>query len=329
MFILASALAFIGGSPARRADAQQGATVLRIATLAPRGSSWMRVFDAWNNSLKQRTDNQVSLRFDAGVSQRDERAVIRRIRNGELDGAAISSIGLREIAPPVLVLQAPGVVESYEQLDRARTAVTPELTPSMEENGFSLLGWSELGQGRIFSRRPIQHPRDLRSVRPWVWTDDEALTEFLRVVGGTGVRRGVPQVLPALTNRQIDAFIASATAASVLQWHSRVTHVTRQPFNFLVAATVISKRKLDALPAGHREALLETGEQAHVALIRRVRQEDDAYYDALTSPHRLTEVDLSAHRDEWRDAARQTRERLAGRVYSRQLLDRVMRARGS
>jgi TRAP-type C4-dicarboxylate transport system substrate-binding protein len=290
----------------------------------------MRVFDAWNNSLRQQTGNRLQLRFYPGGSQGDERDVIRKIRNGQLDGAAVTSTGLSLVVRPALVLQAPGVVENYEQLDRVRTVLGPEFAAQFQQNGMRLMGWGDVGEGRIFSNRPILRPRDLRSVRPWVWRDDSMFGEFLEVIGANGIRLGVPEVLPALSTGQIDTVVASATAASALQWHTRVTHVTQQPNAILVGATILSQEKYDALPADLKAALDATSAQAHTALVARIRRDDRRYYTALTTQHGLTAVDVSAHQDEWRDAARQTRERLAGRLYPRDLMERVMAtARGN
>lgn len=329
MAVLALALVSLPGTVPRSVDAQEG-TTLRIATLAPRGSAWMRVFDAWNNSLRQRTGNRLSLRFYPGGAQGDERDVIRKIRNGQLDGAAVTSTGLSLIVRPVLVLQAPGVVESYEQLDRVRERMSDEFSQQFQQNGMRLMGWGDVGEGRLFSNRPILRPRDLRSVRPWVWRDDAMFGEFLEVVGANGIRLGVPEVLPALSTGQIDTVISSATAASALQWHTRTTHVTQQPNTLLIGATVLSHEKYQSLPADLQTALDETSAQAHRALVSRIRRDDRRYYQVLTTQHGLTAVDVSAHESEWRDAARQTRERLAGRLYPRDLMERVMRtARGN
>lgn len=325
MALLALLLVSLPGTMPRTVGAQEAIT-LRIATLAPRGSSWMRVFDAWNNTLRQRTNNRLTLRFYAGGSQGDERDVIRKIRIGQLDGAAVTSTGLSLVVRPVLVLQAPGVVEDYAQLDRARTAMNDEFSRQFQENGVRLMGWGDVGQGRIFSNRPITRPQDLRSVRPWVWRDDSMFGEFLEVIGANGVRLGVPEVLPALSTGQVDTVVASATAASALQWHTRTTHVTRQANTILIGATILSQERYASLPEDLRAALDETSVQAHTALVRRIRQDDDRFYTALTTRHGMTEVDLSAHQNEWRDAARQTRERLAGRLYPRELMERVMRA---
>lgn len=323
--LLAMALVFVPGTIPRPVDAQESVT-LRIATLAPRGSAWMRVFDAWNNTLRQRTGNRLSLRFYPGGAQGDERDVIRKIRNGQLDGAAVTSTGLSLIVRPALVLQAPGVVENYQQLDRARERLSDEFAQQFQQNGMKLLGWGDVGEGRLFSNRPITRPRDLRSVRPWVWTDDAIFGEFLQVIGANGIRLGVPEVLPALSTGQIDTVISSATAASALQWYTRTTHVTQQPSTLLIGATVMSHSKYESLPADLKAALDETSQQAHRTLVTRIRRDDRRYFQTLTTRHGLTAVDVSAHENEWRDAARQTRERLAGRLYPRDLMERVMRA---
>lgn len=325
MALLALGLTALPGSSPRTVGAQE-TTQLRIATLAPRGSSWARVFDAWNNSLRQATQNRLSLRVYYGGSQGDERDVIRKIRIGQLDGAAVTSTGLSLVVRPVLVLQAPGVVENYQQLDRARAAMGDTFRAQFQENGMRLLGWGDVGEGRIFSNRPIARPSDLRSVRPWQWRDDSMFGEFLSVVGATGVRLGVPEVLPALSTGQVDTVIASATAASALQWHTRVTHVTQQANTILVGATILSQEKYASLAPDLQQALDQTSEQAHRALVQRIRRDDQRYYTVLTTRHGLTAVDTTPHRAEWQQAAEQTRNRLAGRLFPRELMEQVMAA---
>lgn len=324
--LLAAGLVTLPGTAPRATQAQDDNIQLRIATLAPRGSSWMRVFGAWNNSLRQATDGRLSLRVYAGGSQGDERDVIRKIRIGQLDGAAVTSTGLSLIVRPILVLQAPGVVNNYRELDRARTAMNDEFSQQFQANGVRLLGWGDVGEGRIFSNQPITRPSDLRSVRPWQWRDDSMFGTFLDVVGANGVRLGVPEVLPALSTGQVDTVIASATAASALQWHTRVTHVTEQANTILIGATILSQSRYESLPEDLRTALDETSAQAHTTLVRRIRRDDARYYRALTTTHGLTAVDTDPHRAEWTQAATQTRNRLAGRLFPRALMERTMAA---
>jgi TRAP-type C4-dicarboxylate transport system substrate-binding protein len=328
LFVLCLALlAVLVPGMGTTAQEASGGTVLRIATLAPRGSPWDRVFRAWNNSLREATGERLSIQLFPGGSQGDERDYVRKMRIDQLDGAAVTSIGLGLIVRQALVLQAPGVFESYDQLDRARTALDSDFRTMFRAENVELLGWGDVGRGRIFSNGgPVARPSDLRSRRPWQASDDAMFGEFLRIVGANGVSLGIPEVLPALSTGQIDTVIASATAVSALQWHTRVTHVTRQSAAMLVGATILWRDDYTALPADVRTALDDTSARAHQTLVRTIRRDDDRYYTSLTTEHGLTEVDGAAYESEWRDVARQTSEAMVGRLYDRALLDRVAAA---
>ncbi|MCS6798359.1 MAG: TRAP transporter substrate-binding protein DctP [Myxococcota bacterium] len=301
--------------------AQQPVT-LRIATLAPRGSAWDRAFRAWSNTLRTQTGGRLELQFFPGGSQGDERDYIRKMRAGQLDGAAITTTGLGQVVRPVLVLALPGLFSDYAVIDRVRETLDADFQAQFEAAGFRLLGWGDVGRARFFSRRPIQRPEDFRAVRPWAWREDVIFTEALAVIGANGQRLGVNEVLPALQTGRVDAFPASAYAAVALQWFNHVTHVTQQSDSIIVGATILKKERYDALPADLRAALDETARRAHGALARAIRQADDRAYQTLVS-RGLTPVDLTPHRAAWQDVARQVRERLAGRLYERALLARV------
>ena len=100
---------------------------LTVATLAPAGSTWMRVFDAWNRELRRRSNGTLQFRFYPGGVQGDESEVIRKIRNGRLDGAAVTAVGLAQVHRPALVFQLPGILHTYEQLDNARNALSHDM----------------------------------------------------------------------------------------------------------------------------------------------------------------------------------------------------------
>jgi len=323
VILAAIALAASASTP-DAADAQETIT-LRIATLAPRGSQWDRAFRAWGNTLRQQTNGRLRLRFYLGGAQGDERDYVRKIRAGQLDGAAITTTGLGQIVRPVMVLSVPGLMREYRQVDRVRAALSDEFDSQFSDAGFKFLGWGDVGRGRLFSNRPIARPDDLKRVRPWVWREDVIFTEMLNVIGANGQRLGINEVLPALQTGRIDAFPSTALAAVSLQWWNHATHVSQQAESVAIGATVMSKEKFDSLPADLQQALTETSARAHTALNRSIRRTDDRAFNTLTS-RGVTAVDMSAHQAEWERVGRQVRNRLAGRLYPRALLERVERA---
>ena len=59
-----AALLLLGSlSFARPAAAQ---TVIKIATLAPEGSSWMKLFHMWQAKVESRTEGRIKIKFYAG-----------------------------------------------------------------------------------------------------------------------------------------------------------------------------------------------------------------------------------------------------------------------
>ncbi len=306
----------------------QEAIVLRIATLAPRGSPGEQGFRRWDQLLRARTGGRLGVRAYYGGAAGDERLVIRKIRAGQLDGATMTTTGLGLVVRPVLVLQAPGLLTSYAKLDAARAALGPELEREFQTAGFVLLGWGDSGRIRVYSKRPIRRPADLRTVRPWVWPDNPVMVEFMRVVGATGVPAGLLEVLPGLQTNRLDTVTSSALGVVALQWGTRLRYATSEASSVVVGALVVSKPRTDSLPADLQQALRATATEMSGPVTRDVRRMDDQAQAALVS-HGMTVVDTRPYAAEWAAVQRDTRNRLAGRLYTRELLARVERAAAS
>lgn len=325
---LGVALALVVAAAAARppvAAQEAEAVVLSFAVLAPRGSIWHRVLSAWSNTLRAQTQGRLTLHLEVATPS-DEPALVARFRAGQLDGGCFTAVGLGQIARPSLVLQAPGVFDGYAALDRARAAMDTELRGLFETQGATLIGWSDFGRARIFATYPIARPADFRGHRAWVLPGDPIAPVFFDVVGATPVPLGLSEVRGALEERRVDTVIASASAASALQWQTSITHVTEQSNAVLVGGLLVAAPRVAALPQELQRALRDTGRQAAETLNRAARRADDRYFETLTSTRGITLVDASAHAEAWRRAAEQARERLVGDVYSRELLARALAA---
>jgi len=320
-FFLASACAFVGGSSVESAAAE-GKTVIRYATLAPSGSTFGKVLKAWNRSLQKETEGRVELRYYSGGSQGDERDFIRKIRAGQMDAAGVTSTGLGIIVRPVLVLSAPGLIETYEELERVRKKMTPRFDEMFRDAGFELLAWADAGKGRLMSTMPILRPDDLRSARPWVWKDDPIFAEFLKVVGANGVRLGVPEVYAALQTKMVDVVPNSALGAVALQWYTKLKYMSKDSFGIVMRASIVKKEKFDELSEHDQKVLLSSSVRASKANDALVRRDDAKAYASLVA-RGMIEVDTSPYKAEWDAVAKKARDNLAGRVYSKSLLEAV------
>ena len=319
----------VSGDPFSRtanADASPEPThQLRLATLAPRGSGLGKAFEELRKELREKTNGQVELKMYYGGVAGDEETVVRKMRVGQMDGALLTSTGLGALVPQVLVLQAPGLITSYPALDDVRKELASEFDTMFAKAGYKLVSWGDSGQIRIFSKHKIQHPDDLRGVRPWVWRGSPTMRAFIDAAGANGVTMGLPEVFSALQTGMVDTVPASALAAVSLQWYTRLKYISKRNSGIIVGATIMRKDKFEALTEDQQKVLADTGIRAHKALNRSVRRDDDKSYAAVLK-RGVTEVDTSEHEAEWDEVSKKVRERLAGRVYPKSLLDAVIAA---
>jgi len=321
-------LVTLGGAlvvPSSARVSAAGTTTISMATLAPAGSSWDKVFRAWGNSLKQQTGGAVEFKFFPGGMAGDERDVIRKMKLGTWDAGGFTSIGLSQIARPISILQMGGVFQNYKQLNYVRDQLGPDFESMFQKEGYRLLGWGDAGFGRIFSKKPILKPEDYKSVRPWVPREDASLPEFMKIIGANGVPLGIPEVFPALQTGMIDTVVASAIAAVALQWFRYITHMSKDANIAIVGATLVREDLFKSLAPEHQKVLLETGKKAHATLIAQVQAEDLKAHKTLLS-RGVIEFDpmaTPAQQQLWTKANDELIKRLTGRLWSKELLEKV------
>lgn len=326
--LLAAACALAVPSLARVSAA--GTTTIRLGVLAPAGSTWDKVFRAWNNSVSKETGGAVNFQLFMGGVAGDERDVIRKMKLGQMDAGGLTSIGLGQIARPTAVLQMPGVLDNYAQLKIAREKLASDFEGMFAKEGYTLLGWGDAGFARQFAKKPILMPSDLKTARPWVPRDDPALLELMKTIGANGVPLGIPEVFPALQTGMVDAVTVSAIAAVALQWFRYCTHVSKQAPVVIVGATVVRTDTLKGIAPDHQKILMDTGKKAHAALVDQVAKEDEKAYKTLLG-RGIKEFDALATPEQkkaWDALNVEVIKRLTGKLWTKDLLDRVRAAGG-
>ncbi|MFO0710881.1 MAG: TRAP transporter substrate-binding protein DctP [Sandaracinus sp.] len=309
---------------ARESTAQEAsARTISLATLAPPGSTWMRVFDAWNRELRRRSSQSLQFRIYGGGVQGDESEVVRKIRSGRLDAASVTAVGLAQIHRPALVFQMPGILRTYAQLDRARDAMATDMDAGFTGAGFHLLGWADVGQSRIFSTQPTITPGDFATRHPWVWRDDSVLPTFYQTVRSNPVPLQVPEVLGAIQTGRVDTVITPPVPCIALQWCSRLTHMTDMPMTIVLGGTVIGQRQWDSLTPEQQTMLGETATQFHQLARRNLRRDEEAALHSVAERGGTVHPVTDAQRNEWLQLAGRVRTALVGQIADQALVDRV------
>ena len=253
----------------------QAQTVLKIATLAPDGSSWMNLFREWGRNVEAKSAGKVKIKFFAGGSQGDERDAVRKMRLGQLSGAAVTAIGLGLIQPEVRVLELPMLIKSYAELDHVRNAMDEDFKKKFEEKGYVLLGWGDVGPVYIFSNTPIKSKADLMQTKLWAWTDDPLVKTMFRQLGSNGVPLGVPDVLTSLQTGLINACYGSPLSMVALQWYTKVKFMTSMQLSQAIGASVVTKRDWDKLGPDMQKIVMDEAKAMEKKLLTTIRADND------------------------------------------------------
>jgi TRAP-type transport system periplasmic protein len=282
-FGLAFAAAFVA---ATLAGAQAGKTAppprrpkpaqeIKLATLAPEGSTWMNIMHELDDAVRAGTENRVGFKFYPGGVQGEELTVLKKIRLGQLHGGGFSGQGLGEIASELRVLELPFMFKSYDEIDRAHEILDPTFEQLIEQKGFVILGWTEVGFIYLFTDRPVTSPEDLRQVKMWLWEGDPLATAFFAAYDISPIPLAPTDVLTALSTKLVSGVYTSPLACIALQWNTRVTHMTDVRLTHGMAAVVMDRRSWDPISEADKTLIRKLAQEHFHRLTERTRVENE------------------------------------------------------
>jgi len=275
-------------------------STVRIATLAPKHSPWGKVFSAWAKAVDEKTKSDVEIQWLWNGTAGPESSMVGKIKSGQITGAAITAVGLSAIHKPIVALQMPGAFKTWADLDKARALLKDDFDKSMNDAGFYVGGWGDVGIARTYSKGfEVRVPDDLKGKAPGLIAQDLIAPKVYEAIGGvTPKPADVVEFLPLLNSGAVNVLSTPSLAAEQLQWASRLDHVSTGTDYFGVGAVVLSDAEMKKLPADEQEILKKTGTAASAALTKIIRKEDDGAFERLKSKMTV-HVQTDAEKAEW------------------------------
>ena len=323
MKLVGAVALLVGVGVSRNASATE---VIKIGTLAPKASPWGQVFSVWEKAVKEKSNGAIEVQFFYNGQQGDEGAMVGKMKAGQLDGAAVTAVGLGKIYKPISAIQMPGLFTTWAKLDAARDSMKGEFEQGVKDAGFTLAGWSDVGAVHVMSKGfEIHSPDDIKGKKPYMWRDDVVQPILYQVIGGvTPVPLNVPEVLPNLNTGAINIVNAPSLAAEQLQWSSKLDTITEDVSAMAIGALVFSSKRIDALPPDLKAIVMDTGKIAATALTKRIRSEDDAAFARMKGKMKVV-VLTADEKAKWKAIFQQTRQRLAQGTFSPDLVTKLER----
>jgi len=318
---------FVAATLAAPRAARAYNTELRIATLAPDNSSWTETLDKAAAEIKEKTAGRVSLKYFKGGSQGDERDYIRKIKLGQLDGAAVTAIGLSMIDESIRVLELPMMFESVDEFDYVSDKMWPYFQKKFEKKGFKLNDRGEVGWIYFLSKNKVESLNDLKGQKLWMWGDDQLVGAMFKKLGLNGVPLGVPEVDAGLTSGKINACYGSPYAAVALQWYTKVKYMTSMPMSFAMGATVVSIDSLKKVSADDQKLVEDIGKANAKKLRKVIRKANEDAKGTMTHKGVTVVTSPVGMVDEFTKQSQEAWKELVGKIYSQDELNMVLKYR--
>jgi TRAP-type transport system periplasmic protein len=259
------------------------AATLKIATIAPDGTAWMKAMRSGAELVESKTQGRVKLRFYPGGVMGNDKSILRKIRIGQLHGGAITGGGLASIYPDGQVYNLPFRFRNLDEVDYVRKHMDPLLIEGIRKKGFVSFGLSEAGFAYLMSKNSITTLSELQQQKVWVPEGDDISLEALQAVDVAPVPLPLTDVLTGLQTELIDTVATPAIGAIALQWHTRLKHLVDVPIIYLYGTLIISERELKKLSRADRETVETVLRDTFTAINARNRRDNESALQALNS----------------------------------------------
>lgn len=296
---------------------------IKFATVAPEGSTWMNVMREYDAVVRKESGGRVGFKIYGTSVQGDEKAVLRKIRVGQLHAGGFTGMAMGEIAPKVRILDSPFLFRTYEEVDYVYEQYDQEFRKAFEDGGYVLLGWAEVGFVYVFTNAPINKPQDLKSLRMWTWEGDPIAEALFRELDLNPIPLAITDVMTSLQTGLIDAFYTSPYAAVVLQWFTRVKYMVDVQLADAAGAVLVSKTYFDKIPPDLQEILLRNGKTYMKKLTEMSRLDNKSAIEEMRKRGMTLLKPDEKDYAHYIEMCRKARWKLAGKLYSEDFLRRI------
>jgi TRAP-type C4-dicarboxylate transport system substrate-binding protein len=313
-----------GGGAPPVTHAQDQPQTLKIATIAPEGSSWMQDMRAGAKAIEQHTDGRVRVKFYGGGVQGNDKQVQRKMRTGQLHGGAFTSGAMNQFQPEADLLSLPLLFESIDEARYVRERLEGELRQRLEDAGFVNFGFAAAGFAYMMSNRPLRTLSDLDGRKVWLPEGDTVDFAALRALGGAPVMMPVTDVMTGLQTELLDSVAVPPVGAVVFQWHTRLKYITDVPLAYVYAALLVDRKAFERIQPEDRQVVREVMEGIYRKFDQSgVADNQEALQALLDSGLELVEP-AAAEAAEWRAIVNRSHRQLAAEgQFDAALLERM------
>ena len=255
--------------------------VIKIATVAPDGSAWMRELRAAAAEVATATQNRVNIKYYPGGVMGSDTVVLRKMRLGQLQGGVLTSSELAQVYPDAAIYSLPFLYEDWAQVDKTRPMIDPLLAKGFQAKGLTMLAASDVGFAYVLSTKPLRSAKDMAAAKLWIPQNDEIAERTFKAGGVSPILLPLGDVFTSLQTGLVDTVANTPSGTVALQWHGKLKHMIDLPLSFVVGFVVVDNKAFAKVSPADQAVLLKSFRACALRVDANIRRDDAAALAAM------------------------------------------------
>ena len=315
---------------ASTANARPERITMKIATLAPAGTVWMKAMRGVSDYVEKNSGGRVKFNYYAGGVMGDEPDVIRKMKMGVIQGAGITLAGVRLTVPEFQVMELPFLFpnRNYPETDYVYERTFDYFEKAAWERGYKLIAISEAGFAHFWTKGKVQSlTRDFPQQKVWQWEGDPVMLEISKSLGINPVSLPLPETLTALQTGMINAFYGTPLHVQAFQWNKFVDTVYTPSLFYTPAFFIFTRKAWESLPPDIQALVYdENVKKIKEEYLKDIHEADDEALKVLIESGGITAVEIPPQELAIiREKTMKAWETLPGNMFPKEILDEVKR----
>ena len=310
--------------PWNNARAGQTKLKIRMATLAPKGSSFHQTLQVMGQKWRDAPDGGANLTIYTDGTMGSEFDAIRRMRIGQLQAAMLTVFGLAEIEESVNALEyMPMMFRSLDEMSYVLKNLRPILEKKILDKGFVVLFWGDAGWVRWFASEPVKFPEDLKKMKTFVWAGDTKQLDLMKAAGYNPVPLEANDILTGLQTGMVNVVPTTPTYALAGQFYRKAKYMLEVNWAPLLGATVVTKDVWERLSPRDQEYIRLTAAEAGRSIRAQSRLESDQSVEAMVKRGLVVQKVTPEIQARWEAAAAEFYPKIRGNMVPVEIFDKV------
>ena len=243
----------------------------------------MKKLRATVKAIDLQTEGRVQFKIYPGGVQGDDRTVLRKMRVGQLHGAALAAGSLTRFYPDLQIYNLPLQFKDYLEVDHIRAEMDQMIATGLEDAGIVTFAFTETGFAYLLSKTPVSSIDDLAQLKAWIPKGDPIAAELIDSFGLSPIPLNLIDVLSGLQTGLINAVVVPPVVALALQWHNHVEYMTNLPIIYIYSMLAMDKKAYDRIAAEDKVIVRAAMDELFKEVEAETRIDNEKAYNALIS----------------------------------------------